>query len=338
MDLDTLTLEAIDNMTVEECQVLLDTWPKTPSGQLKGTRGNPAKGGLGFALRGKVKHEGRYKYREVVYINAHTKVSIICLVHGVFMQVPCGHLEGKGCSKCSQAAKADLDRDSAEGFIAKAKSVHGDRYTYSNVSYINNHTKVYISCVQHGDFLQTPNSHLNGSGCKECSKVASRGSTSDFIQKSKKIHGDVYDYSRVAYSTNKIKVEIVCPVHGSFYQQPCGHLRGNGCPQCTTTSDTVYLWGVEGTSTYKLGVSGKSRYTKRVNKVADAQVVVPNILAFATVGHKLARDYEKRTHDNLREAGYQSTLITSGEGYTEFFDLPDDIVEELLKEINNAGK
>lgn len=54
-------------------------------------------------------------------------------------------------------------------FIKDATNVHGSKYDYSKVNYINNHTKVIITCRKHGDFEQTPNSHLNGRGCQKCS-------------------------------------------------------------------------------------------------------------------------------------------------------------------------
>ena len=57
---------------------------------------------------------------------------------------------------------------SLEEFIEKAKEIHGDKYDYSKVEYINTKTKVCIICPEHGEFWQTPGSHLNGSGCPEC--------------------------------------------------------------------------------------------------------------------------------------------------------------------------
>lgn len=56
--------------------------------------------------------------------------------------------------------------------------------------------------------------------------------TKEFIEKAKKIHGDKYDYSKVEYVHNKLKVCIVCPKHGEFWQRPHDHLRSNGCPKC----------------------------------------------------------------------------------------------------------
>ena len=45
-----------------------------------------------------------------------------------------------------------------------------DIYDYSEVEYINNHTKVKIICRKHGIFLQAPDSHMCGRGCPSCAK------------------------------------------------------------------------------------------------------------------------------------------------------------------------
>ena len=55
-----------------------------------------------------------------------------------------------------------------EQFIEKAKKVHGDKYDYSKVVYVNSQTKVCIICPIHGEFSQTPNAHLRGQGCPTC--------------------------------------------------------------------------------------------------------------------------------------------------------------------------
>ena len=84
-------------------------------------------------------------------------------------------------------------------FIEKAKKIHGDKYDYNKVDYINNRTKICIICKEHGEFQQTPNKHLLGQGCPECGNtmisLVKRSNSSEFIEKSRKIHGDKYDYS-----------------------------------------------------------------------------------------------------------------------------------------------
>jgi hypothetical protein len=123
-----------------------------------------------------------------------------------------------------------------EQFIEKAKKIHGDKYDYSKVEYINNRTKICIICPIHGEFWQIANSHLQGEGCKECGmelKAKNKTLTTDkFIEKAKKIHGDKYDYSKVEYKSANQNVCIICPLHGEFKQKAILHLIGHGCPKC----------------------------------------------------------------------------------------------------------
>ena len=57
--------------------------------------------------------------------------------------------------------------------------------------------------------------------------------TEKLILKFQKIHGDVFDYSKVIFESLTSKVIIICPAHGEFTQQPRLHLRGsNGCKTC----------------------------------------------------------------------------------------------------------
>ena len=120
-------------------------------------------------------------------------------------------------------------------FIEKARQIHNDKYDYSKVNYVNSRTKVCIICPEHGEFWQTPHNHLKGYGCAECGKEKShlpKITTEDFIAKSKEIHGNKYDYSKVCYKTSDTKVCIICPEHGEFWQSPSNHMNGSGCPKC----------------------------------------------------------------------------------------------------------
>ena len=123
-----------------------------------------------------------------------------------------------------------------EVFIEKAKKTHGLLYDYSKVEYVNSHTKICIICKKHGEFWQTPNHHLSGCGCPECGKEKVRNKNSStteiFIEKAKKIHGQMYDYSNIEYKNEKTKVNIICKKHGVFKQTPWSHLNGANCPFC----------------------------------------------------------------------------------------------------------
>ena len=98
-----------------------------------------------------------------------------------------------------------MKRLTQEDFVNRARKVHDNKYNYSKVKYVNSTTKVVITCPIHGDFEQTPFSHLSGRGCIFCSGKYKKTSE-DFKQNAKKIHGDKYDYSKVEYVNNKTNI------------------------------------------------------------------------------------------------------------------------------------
>ena len=61
-----------------------------------------------------------------------------------------------------------MKKITTEIFIKKAKLIHGDKYDYSLVNYVNANTKVKIICPLHGEFEQIPYTHLKGIECKLC--------------------------------------------------------------------------------------------------------------------------------------------------------------------------
>ena len=190
-----------------------------------------------FITKAKEVHGDKYDYSNVEYVNTNVKVCIICPEHGEFCQSPHGHLRGRGCPKCGANKRHKSRTSTTEIFIEKARKIHGDKYDYSKINYINNHTKVCIVCPEHGEFWQTPGSHTNtGNGCPLCgNKNGSEKrlkSINIFIKQAKEIHGDKYDYSKVEYSGNHEKVIIICPEHGEFLQSPDKHLQGHRCPKC----------------------------------------------------------------------------------------------------------
>mgnify|MGYP000880300886 CR=1 FL=1 len=184
------------------------------------------------------KHKGKYDYSKVDYVNSKTKVCIICYEHGEFWQAPNEHLKGHGCLKCANEANGERCRSSKEAFIKKARKKHGDKYDYSKVEYVNARTKVCIICHKygHGEFEQTPHNHLARTGCPKCANEANgernRLSLSDFIKKANEVHNGKYDYSKVDYVNGSIKVCIIDPEYGEFWQTPSSHLSGKGCPKC----------------------------------------------------------------------------------------------------------
>ncbi len=186
-----------------------------------------------FLANAKAIHGDKYDYSKSKYVNCDTKLTIICLLHGEFKQTPNDHINRKcGCTKCSNIATANINRSSTDEFIRRAKEIHGDRYDYSKVNYINTTTKITIICKTHGAFNQPPGCHLRGNHCSKCAGCAKLDSE-EFIRRAKAKHGNQYDYSRVDYLSLREKVKIICIKHGEFEQSPSKHtVDGNGCPKC----------------------------------------------------------------------------------------------------------
>ena len=121
-------------------------------------------------------------------------------------------------------------------FIDRARVVHGDKYGYAFSVYQLAYIKVLIHCPEHGMFEQTPNSHLNSSGCPVCADKSKAHTSELFTEKARKVHGDNYDYSKVVYQHSHVNVKIICQTHGAFQQKPYNHLYGKGCPDCADDS------------------------------------------------------------------------------------------------------
>lgn len=65
-------------------------------------------------------------------------------------------------------------RKTTEQFIEEARAIHGDKYDYSKVEYVNSRTKVCIICPIHGEFFQEANGHIQGKKCYLCEQLRKR--------------------------------------------------------------------------------------------------------------------------------------------------------------------
>ena len=201
-----------------------------------------------FIDRANVKHAGRYTYADALYIGARSRVTVTCPEHGNFSVGGGPHLQGTGCAKCARAAQTRKQTLTTEAFIQKAKAVHGQlTYDYACIDYTGGKQKVAISCKTHGSFLQSPQKHLAGQGCKKCanartgkrltggSAVTARLTTATFIERARAKHGDLYDYSLSSYMNCAEKVTIACREHGAFQMSPAIHInQGSGCQRCAS--------------------------------------------------------------------------------------------------------
>jgi hypothetical protein len=180
-----------------------------------------------FIEKAKIIHNDKYDYSKVIYPNnAYEKVTIICKKHGEFEQSAGNHLAGQGCPKCNGGVKSNTQE-----FIEKVKEVHGNKYDYSKVNYIDSRIKIMITCKKHGDFEQMPINHLRGKGCPHCAGNI-KLTNQEFMDKANIEHDYKYSYEKLNYTNAQKNVTITCPIHGDFSQRAKAHLTGQGCPTC----------------------------------------------------------------------------------------------------------
>lgn len=119
-----------------------------------------------------------------------------------------------------------------DDFVSRSKKIHGDRYDYTLVNYINNKISVDIICKTHGRFKQSPQNHLKGQNCPKCVCNRKVFTNDDFINVSNKIYRNKYNYSKFDYIDSHTPSIIICPHHGEYLKKPNKHLNGQGCPEC----------------------------------------------------------------------------------------------------------
>lgn len=197
-----------------------------------------------FVNRCREKYGDDFDYTMVKFSGLNNKIKIRCNKCGSIFDVRADHFlyeKAKGCCTFCRTKKLhDIFSLSKDDFVKRAKSIHGDAYDYSKTKYTNMHKPIIVTCKKHGDFEISPQEHLKGRKCPMCAVENGRKTSftinerkEKFIEKAKEIHkGKNYDYSLVEYVDAKTKVEIVCPIHGSFFQSPTVHLQGHGCYMC----------------------------------------------------------------------------------------------------------
>ena len=174
----------------------------TPSNLLKG-RKNPLKKGLRiskskqmsqdeFVNRCKEVHKGEnLDYSKTIYKGAHKKICIIDhslrpdgTEYGEYWQEANSHLRGCGHPDKAVDAVHEKQRSNTADFITKAEKLYKEKYTYDKVHYIDNRSKVIVTCPIHGDFLISPDNFLSGKSCPSCGHHLSKAENelSDYVK------------------------------------------------------------------------------------------------------------------------------------------------------------
>jgi hypothetical protein len=222
-------------------------------------------------------------------------------------------------------------------WLKKVNTVHGGKYDYSSVVYVKAHEKVNITCKKHGVFIQTPTDHATGRGCPKCANEnRNSGSTKlvdKFIEDAIAVHGTKYDYSKVAYVSSKIKVEIICPIHYIFKQSPNHHLRKDGCPTCAkkhsrssiewlefvASACDIHIQHATNGGEYKIGRYKIDGYCKETNTCYEYHGTMwhahPNYLDPTGI-HPVSKKINQTVYQNtlareakIRELGYNLVVM-----------------------------
>ncbi len=292
-----------------------------------------------FIAKAKLVHGNNYSYSKVAYINNSTNITITCFIHGDFEQMPNKHMLGRGCYACGKTSSRNTRSSNTSEFIIKSKEIHNNKYNYNKVNYTCSKTKVTITCPVHGDFEQTPNSHLNNGGCDKCGRIksneAKKITQEEFINRSISIHKNTYGYSKVAYINNTTKVNIVCNIHGDFEQRPADHLKGHGCPSCGKygfqPDQSAYLYYLKITTEdnqvlYKIGIT---------NRTVEERFNLTDLVKIEIIKQKLygigqdAYDWEQKLLKMYKQYQYKGPDVLSS-GNTELFT--EDIIAMYYKE------
>jgi len=290
-------------------------------------------------------HGLTYDYSESEYINAITKLKIICRIHGPFMQKPNKHYS-HGCPGCGLVNNGqNKTLKAAKDFIPDSIKIHGDTYDYSEVKYVHSQEKVKIICSIHGPFLQTPNNHLKGQGCINCgndkrNKNKNEQAALDFIPNAIAEHGPKYDYSEVEYIDSQTKVKIICKKHGPFLQTPNNHLSGSGCLTCGKNKRARNWLKLYETNT-ALGSEPGIFYILKFKHISGLEFLKAGITNRSIKERYSGNKYKDFTYEileeqfmtNLESAQKEQEFLKENKEYK--FKFPDDIKFEGYTETFN---
>ncbi|MCK0789646.1 DUF723 domain-containing protein [Acinetobacter pittii] len=291
----------------------------------------------------------KFEYDCTNYINAKTKVAIRCKSHGVFSILPSNHYKKHGgCKACVNDGLRITDH------IERFKSVHGERYDYSEFKFNGAREKSTIICSEHGSFQQTYHHHyMRKQGCPQCIKNR-RLNIEIILEAFKKVHGDRYDYSLVEFKTNnRAKVKIVCKEHGIFEQQIASHLQGRNCPSCFNNagwSRTDYIrfcekYGnqsslylielVKGRERFfKVGMTALGLKKRFSGKCSLPYKIKPIFILKADSG--FIYDLESTLHRMLKIHKYEPNI--KFEGHTECFSEIPKSVFKFIEQIDSSAQ
>lgn len=286
-------------------------------------------------------HNNKYSYIEADYKGTMLKLIVTCKEHGNFFVTPNAHcmsVKNTGCPKCKFKNLGIRSSDTLESWRKKANIFHNYFYNYSKVIYVKSQQKIIIICPFHGDFFQSPHTHLK-SGCSKCGDVSvgnhKRHTKEKFTENANLIHNNFYDYSKVIYKNNETKVIITCQLHGDFSMKPSNHtINKQKCPNCAKygfkKSFPGILYLMQCADITKIGITN-TKLNIRLRDISTSFGAEFNIInTWKFKQGKIAKNLETKFLSLLRQQYQQPTA--KFDGSTECFLNVD--VKKLITEIN----
>lgn len=296
-----------------------------------------------FIVKARVVHGDKFDYSLLPdEFLSKMKVPVVCGKHGVFLINTDNHIHNKrGCSACGNMSRSVNNRDSISSVMLQIGSKHQDlRIDYTG--YSDKSSVLKVACTCGNFFISTAKDLLRTKyGCPSCALigrgVTRRKTLDDFITKANVLHKGRYDYSRVVIETFQNKVEIICKIHGSFWQSPTVHVKGHGCPICATSWDsnstefTLYVLKIC-ESFGKVGITSNFKLRlETLNKKNKLKSDVIKIYTFKEGQHvKNLESYVMSDPDVLFSALSKHDYP---DGYTETFHLKD--LDKVIARISN---
>lgn len=256
-----------------------------------------------FIAQCKAVHGDTYHYHNTTYTGSKDMVTVTCTTHGDFDIEANSHLKGNGCKACTCSRY--------EPYEVKARKVHGNKYDYAITAYSGKESTILVRCPKHDVFRINAYSHLKGRGCRKCAKeegthkkAGSKGRTlQEHVEEANRVHDSRYDYSKIVFTTVMDDVEIICPVHDSFWQSLASHKRGRGCPECAETGfsrskdGTFYMLTISDETRSFLGYGISNTFPQRLSQhktnIKKHGFSIQEITYFEMTGQE-AFDLEKR--------------------------------------------
>jgi hypothetical protein len=296
------------------------------------------------------KFNNKFTYNINGALKVTDKILIVCPIHGEFIQEVRVHLRSTcGCPKCSRIEANKKTAKSQEQFIHEANIIHNHKYSYEKTVYVNDSTKIIITCPEHGDFEQQAGSHIGKSacGCRKCAAIETSMRQKLSIEKLQVRLESLPSHITIdtsSYINSKTRIKGVCDYHGAFTQLPDIIYDGKGiCPNCAKqlrgwnrslyadSPTTIYILELEN-NLFKIGITKScnvfTRYQKKDSKLIK-QIVYQTTMLKGTD----AWDLEKQILKRLSQYKYSGNPIFSNTGIAEILTInPEQLLKELIYE------